>query len=122
MTHTKDYIVVKDFETAIVLRKKAIPSLKGKWIICAPHGLKFISKEDIIRLPQVKSLIKLAKEKEQKRIQKIIQSKKINKMAIDLIQAYGEDEYGHSQATAEYILDQIYKDIRKDNKKLFKNT
>ena len=50
----EDYIVVKDVETAVALSKKTIPSLKGRWIIVAPDGLEFVSREDIAKLPQIK--------------------------------------------------------------------
>ena len=66
----QDYIVVKTVEEAenLVLSGSPPQSLRGKWVIVAPNGLKFVSKEDIARLPQVKSLISKAVEKEKKRI------------------------------------------------------
>lgn len=61
----KDYIVVKTVEEAesLVKIEPAPKSLRGKWIIIAPNGLKFVSKEDIEKLPQIKSLLSQAKEK-----------------------------------------------------------
>ena len=54
----KDYIVVKDYKIAQELIKNYTgKSLKGKWIIIAPDGIKFVSKEEIKKLPQVKLII-----------------------------------------------------------------
>ena len=82
--HT-DYIVVKDFETAEKLSKSKIPSLRGKWIIVAPDGLKFLRKEDLSHLPQVKEIRSLAfKEGEEAMRKKIVSEfKKISKRNTD---------------------------------------
>lgn len=53
----KDFIVVKDTETAEALLRKPIPSLKGKYIIVAPDGLEMVSMEDLKQLPQVKKYL-----------------------------------------------------------------
>ena len=54
----KDYIVLKDYETAQSLVKNYRgKTLAHKWIIIAPKGLKLVDKTDIAKLPQVKALI-----------------------------------------------------------------
>lgn len=55
----KDFIVVKDFETATALATLKNPpkSLRGKYIIVAPNGLEFMSEKDLIKSPAMKSLI-----------------------------------------------------------------
>ncbi len=56
---TKNYIVVKTFEEmeTLISVKNPPKELQGKIVIVAPGGLKFVSKEDISQLPQVKELL-----------------------------------------------------------------
>lgn len=82
-----DYVVVKTMEEALALiTHKAPKSLQGKYVIVAPNGLKFVSKEDIAKLPQVKALLTSEVEKTLKRIDE------------KMIENFGKGNYMDKQA------------------------
>jgi hypothetical protein len=54
----KDYIVVKTHEETFALtRDYKGKDLQGKYVIVAPDGLEFISKEELMKLPAVLSAL-----------------------------------------------------------------
>lgn len=105
----KDYIVVKDWETARgMIEDYHGKSLQGKWVIVAPKGLKEVSLEDLLRLPQIQQALTQAQKQgyEKGKKEGIREIIKVWKFALKKSYLYSDD-----RGNEYYNFSQLEKDL-----------